>query len=218
VIVSKESGMTLGTALKTARAGTRIKIMDATIEERCSIQFGLQGPPAWKTPVVVESGLDDPVVWKAPAGGRTDKALLLLESVENLHLRNFVLDGEDRCTYGIEMVSRCPGVVLDHVEFRGFTKHELLTFSTSGSRDRNIELHDLKVTITQPRDTSAFSFSIRNDIAGSERTEYFDVQRCRFEGPFTKSPVETSGQVGEFVWKDNTWQGPGGDKEIEQPR
>src|SRR5438105_598023 len=140
-----------------ATPGTHIKVMDGTLEEQIRLQRSERATLNWDPPVIIESGRDGPVTWKAPRGARTDEPLLVLEGVKGLELHNFILDGDERLGVGIQMMSLCPGVVLENLRFQGFTKHELETWSTAGWADRPVKLLDLHVT-AGPRDTPSIFF------------------------------------------------------------
>jgi hypothetical protein len=209
---------TLEKAILAATPGARIKLMDATIEEQIELQPSKRVPMDWDPPVIVESGNDKPTLWRARQGGKADDALLHVEGVRGLEFHNVVLDGEQRVDKGIELLSVCPGVVLEKLEFRGFTKSDIVTWSAAGYADRPIKFLDLHATATAPRNTPSIFFHFHPEIKSTERTQHIVVQGCRFDGAFKSSPVEHDGNIGNLQWQNNIWIGSDGQKTIAEPK
>jgi hypothetical protein len=218
LVVGKSSGCsTLKSTLELATPGTHVRIEGSKLEEIVALAPSARAPMTWDPPVVVEPAGDEPVTWTAPRSASGEDALLVLEGIRGLEFHNFVLDGQDRMEVGVEMMSLCPGVVLDKIRFRGFMKYELKATSIAGSAAHPIKLLDLDIVIKESRATPAFAFRYRKGYS-TERTEQLVVHGCRFEGPFQASPVEVEGNIGNLDWKDNVWKNSGVEKTVKEPR
>jgi hypothetical protein len=205
-------------AIEAARPGSHIRLKDPVLQEQVRPDRSAIRVRTWDPPVVIEPDGNSPVTWTAPGSGPANEPLLVLEALGGLQFRNLVLDGDNRVQVGIQLMAVCPGVVLENLSFRGFTQRELETWSSAGTRDKPIQLLNLKFNLGQARDTAALSFRFQKDIRDTERTQHFVVHGCRFEGPFKGAPVSFEGNVGDLKWSENVWVGPDGEKTITEPK
>jgi RNA polymerase sigma factor (sigma-70 family) len=146
--------------------------------------------------VVIEPELGKAVVWKAPAGIQPDMKLLTPAGIQpdmkllNVQARGCVIkgitfDGEKKATALIGLSGRCPGVRLEDLELRNFTKCGVWVTNCSGMVDNRVTLTSLQF-VTQPGQAGVF-FDINPTLQnGIEKNAYFAVGRFFFEGAGTK--------------------------------
>jgi serine/threonine protein kinase len=221
LIVSKtdpNAYASLQKAIEAAGPGSHIRLKDPVLQEQVRPDRSAIRVRTWDPPIVIEPDGDGPVTWTAPANGPADQPLLVIEGLGGLQFRNIVLDGDNRVQVGIQLMAVCPGVVLENLKFTGFTQREVETWSSAGTKDKPIQLLNLKVNLSQPRDSASLSFRYQKDIRDTERTQHFIVRGCRFEGPFKSAPVSFEGNIGDMTWSDNVWVSPDGEKTITEPK
>ncbi len=93
------------------------------------------------------------VTWKPPAGkplpgGKKDKVsrLLAIDNCTDLTIRGFTMDGEgpdgsvDNC---IVIWGACPGVALEHLQLKSFTRSGVLIHNCEGTTEKPVILEDL---------------------------------------------------------------------------
>jgi eukaryotic-like serine/threonine-protein kinase len=134
--------------------------------------------------VVIEPELGKAVVWKAPAGIQQDMKLLNVQA-RGCVIKGITFDGEKKATALIGLSGWCPGVRLEDLELRNFTKCGVWVTNCSGMVDNRVTLTSLQF-VTQPGQAGVF-FDINPTLQnGIERNAYFAVGRFFFEGAGTK--------------------------------
>jgi serine/threonine protein kinase len=154
----------IAAALKLARPGDLIRVVDDTWEEL----LDWRGENGAAEDVTVEGAAPGGrvVVWRSPAAGGADKPLLTISNVAGAHLRNFALDGRDRLDELISVSGTCPGLVLEDLRLTGFRVRGVALQRCVDDANRPVELRRLDVPPGRPvTDDARF---LRRPPAGGE--------------------------------------------------
>jgi serine/threonine protein kinase len=139
--------------------------------------------------VVIEAEEGKTICWRpAPKPGATK--LFAVHNAEDVCIKGFSLDGEDRVEFLVNLFHHCPGTKLEALKLRGFTKYGIWVTNCEGAQGRPIEFNRLEFVTTQMEQTALF-FSIEpgiRDIIPKDR--YFAFHDCTFSGDGT--PVKTA--------------------------
>jgi serine/threonine protein kinase len=139
--------------------------------------------------VVIEAEEGKTICWRpSPKPGATK--LFAVHKAEDVCIKGFTLDGEDRVEILANLFHRCPGAKLEDMKLRGFKKYGIWVTNCEGAPDRPIGLNRLEFVTTE-KDQTALFFSIEpgiRDIIAKDR--YFTFRDCTFTGDGT--PVKTA--------------------------
>jgi hypothetical protein len=196
VLVSRAGGPgtvpTLTAALSKVKAGGRIVIQDPTVDEE--IHLTHQGCPRG---VTVEGEEGKTVVWQGPRAVEELSALLSVDGVEDLHVRNLTFDGGDRRQKLVLLTGSCPGTELDNALLRGFTRCAVLVMNCKGTAQRPVVFRNLQVGPAKAAEAGLL-FDV-NAAMLIKANEYFRIQDCRFEGPYSKAPVQKDAKTNQHL-------------------
>ncbi len=172
---------TLAGALKQVRAkaksGARIVVQDDLAEDEI--------PVADLHHLTIEADVGRKVTWRPRPGGQPQK-LLLLSNAEGFRLKGVTLDGEGRADALINLSLHCPGVALEDLALKGFTRYGLrVTNCAGGAGDKRVALLRITFTTTAAGQTALF-FDARDTIPGIPKDRDFLVRDCSFDGPGAK--------------------------------
>jgi serine/threonine protein kinase len=174
--VSKDSRFrTVNDALVSAQPGDTIRV-SVPVQE-CVI---LQEKRYWN--LTIEADTSHTVVWSSPAnlGGKTN--LIDVRNIEGLTVRGFTLDGENKVEQVVSLHGNCPGLKLEGLKIKGFTKAGVLVTNCAGTSDRPVNLSRLTfVAEGQPRE-GGLLFSFQKLIKDPPLNRHIKVQNCTFEG------------------------------------
>jgi hypothetical protein len=166
----------LTAALARVKPGDRIVIQDDVIEDTL---------PAFDGKVhkgfSVEGEEGKTVVWRLPKN-RQAPTLLLLTGVEGLKLSNLTFDGDGRVEQVLVLTGRCPGLTLENVQLRGFTKYGVRVSSCEGTTEQPVVLKGLRTVAAAEAEAAAF-FEVGQGMLIKENRN-IQLVDCRFEGPY----------------------------------
>jgi hypothetical protein len=170
-------------ALHRVKAGGRIVIQDPTVDQEVNLNH--QDCPRG---VTIEGEPGRTVVWQGPNRPDELTALLSVDGVEDLHLRNLTFDGGDRRQKLVLLTGSCPGTDLDNLALRGFTRCAVLVMNCKGTAERPVVFRNLHLGPVKAAEAGLL-FDV-NPAMLIKVNDYFRIQDCRFEGPFGKNPVQ----------------------------
>jgi hypothetical protein len=174
---------TLNGALARARAGDEILIRLDAIRERVRIDENDSGRLKNITIRVDPPG--HTVEWKPPEGNKLEAPLLFLGEVEGLRLKGFLLNGEGKVGYLVEMVC-CKGVRLDRLELRNFRLSGVHFINCTATKKRPIVLSQVEANSAQP----PLRFDVLRSYPTCPKNDNIQVEDdCRFSGAFTEIPM-----------------------------
>jgi serine/threonine protein kinase len=191
--------LTIGEALLRARPGDHIVVQKEVHEEQLLLLDG-----RWGNRVTIEG--EGPggtrVLWRMPRAIKDPKAPFLeLFKVEDLHLKGFTLDGDNRVDDLVSLFGRCPGLTLDDVVFRGFNRCAVNISHCSGRADRPVSLVGLRVA-TAKKVEAALRFGFRQNIIDPRGNDHIRVVNSIFAGPY-QAAVELIGPEQSVEFRGN---------------
>jgi hypothetical protein len=179
LIVSQSDGgnafKSLHAALAQAKPGDHIIVRDPVIQEPLS-SIGLP-----LTDLTIEAGSSG-VEWRFPDNQNENVPLLTLVEASGLHLKGFRLDGMNRAATLVTISGNCPGLILEDIELKGFTRQALLMSNCTGANGRRVAL--LRVRISTNREVdSAVTLDVNANFTRTAVDSNLTFDECRFEGP-----------------------------------
>ncbi|HJT76099.1 MAG TPA: hypothetical protein VJ739_02765, partial [Gemmataceae bacterium] len=201
----------LQVALRKARTGEHVVIQEALLEEVVHVEHNTVARG-----VTVEGEPGKPVVWRA-RNGADAAALLSVEGVEDLHVRNLTLDGGGAAEKLVLLTGRCPGLTLEGLELRGFKGCGVLVMQCEGAADRPIVFEGLRLTAQEAEAGLLFQLAKDPDKYPVKANRFFQIDGCRFTGHYTARPVAARPPVKTLFMPDGNVQVVG-DKEIPVPQ
>jgi hypothetical protein len=172
---------TLAAALARARLkpalGARILVQDDLAEHNVAVNDLAN--------VSIEADEGRPVTWR-PGPGPAPK-LLTVNNADGFRLKGITLDGEGRTDALINLYRHCPGLVLEDLTLKGFTKYGVWVTNCEGgpAPDKHVCLRRISFSTAQPNQTAVF-FDVLKHIQGIVKDRYFIVRDCSFAGPGAK--------------------------------
>jgi eukaryotic-like serine/threonine-protein kinase len=164
-------------ARATAKLGARIVVQDDLAEDEVLV-IGLHN-------ISIEADEGRRITWRPGTNPQTQK-LLMLSNAEGFRLKGITLDGEGRAEALINLSLHCPGLVLEDLTLKGFTKYGVrITNCEGGPGDKRISLLRLKLMTAQPTQAALFFEALEN-IPKVLKDRYFLVRDCSFDGPGAK--------------------------------
>jgi serine/threonine protein kinase len=190
-----DSFSTIEAALFKARAGDRIVVQKDVHEEQLLLDNGRHG-----NGVTIEG--EGRVVWRMPKTLKDQKpAFIELFKIEDLHLKGFVLDGDNRVDDLVSLFDRCPGLTLEDITCQGFKRSAVNISNCSGRSDRPVSLTGLRA-VTTKKVEAALLFGFRPNIMDPRSNDHIRVVNCMFVGPFDAA-VELKGPEQEVEFQGN---------------
>ena len=131
-----------------------------------------------KENLVIESAPGRKTVWTYPDNAKD--RMLLVESAPGFEMKDVVLDGAHKADSLITLFGSCPGLKLSGLELKNFKQYGVNATSCDGTEDRPIVLAGLHITTADPGQVGLYFAFISSPI---QKTQYFKVQDCAFDGP-----------------------------------
>jgi serine/threonine protein kinase len=177
----KGSYATIREALRQAKPGDRVVVVDETWEESLELR-GDDGRG-----VTIEGNREpaDPqaaakrVVWRSSLQGGDGRPLVRLDGVAGVCLKGFVLDGADHAQALVVVTGACRGVTLEDLHFQGFRQCAVSFDRVAATGDEPVTLARSRVAPGKTRPSA-----LRFDEASNVR-----VTDTRLEGPFQAAVV-----------------------------
>jgi len=189
-----DSFSSISEALPRARPGDRI-VVQKDVEEQLLLQDGRFGKN-----VTIEG--EGHVVWRMPTSIKDQKpAFIELFKTEDLHLKGFTLDGQNRVDDLVTLFGRCPGLTLEDITCQGFKRSAVNISHCSGQTNRPVSLMGLRV-VTTKKVEAALIFGFQPNIIEPRGNDHIRVVSCMFVGPYDAA-VELKGPEQDVEFQGN---------------
>jgi hypothetical protein len=187
----------LQAALRHAQPGDTLVVRDETIEECIELS-----EPRFKK-LTIQSGLESgrSVAWKCPDSPTTG-ALLTIREVEGIRLKGFMLDGGGQAELAVDVRGRCPGLVIEDVEVKGFTRAAFAFVECRGSTSNQLVFRRVRVLgDSQLGRVAAHAVSFLSQVKGATNHNVTFLD-SRFEGPF-KATIYVDSSLADVEFRRN---------------
>jgi serine/threonine protein kinase len=174
-----EAFKTVQEALRKSTPDDHIVVLDSSVEEQLDLC-------AENKRVTIEAEAGKTVVWRCPQKSADAKQLIILRDADRICLRGLTFDGGNRVEQIALLTGDCPGLTLENLQLRGFTRCALLVSNCAGTSDKPVVLSEVRIHATDKRD-AALHFMI-NPRVSPKVNRHFLIRGCRFEGPY-QTPV-----------------------------
>jgi hypothetical protein len=190
-----DSFSTIEAALLKARQGDRIVVQKDVHEEQLLLEDGRYG-----NRVTIEA--EGRVLWRMPKTLKDQKpAFIELFKTEDLHLKGFTLDGDNRVDDLVALFGRCPGLTLEDITCQGFKRSAVNISHCSGRSDRPVSLSGLRA-VTTKKVEAALLFGFQPNIIDPRGNDHIRVVNCMFVGPYDAA-VELKGPERDVEFQGN---------------
>jgi serine/threonine protein kinase len=176
---------TVREALARAHGGERI-VVEEDLEEPLMCNDGRMGRN-----VTVEAAAGKTVVWKYPVSRGEGNPFVMLQSIENLRLKGFTFDGGNRVRDLIQLIGNCPGVVLEDLHLRNFTRHGINIANCEGQANSKVTLS--RIRFQGGKDAESGLNLYANPRITPAVNRFIEISECRFEGPFKVGAMQIEG-------------------------
>jgi hypothetical protein len=114
--------------------------------------------------VTIEGEAGRTIVWRAPDKGNPKKLLTAFGS-PHFHLKGLTIDGGGRAEVLVNVGGESPGLTLEDLTLKGFTKYGIHLTNCKGEPgpDQQVQLARLQIETDKPQQ-SALQFDIRPDL------------------------------------------------------
>jgi serine/threonine protein kinase len=174
------------------KQGARIIVQDDIVENDLVIDV---------SHVRIEAEEGKTIRWRPATGARPTK-LFRVSKAADVHIKGFILDGENRLDILVNLFHRCPGVELEDLKLQGFKKFGIWITNCEGGEavDRRIQFKRLQF-VTAEKAQSALFFSIEPNIrAGIAKNRSFAFHDCTFAGPGEKVKMDDPANHEQIDW------------------
>ena len=196
-----DSFSTIEAALLKARPGDRIVVQKDVHEEQLLLPDGRFG-----NRVTIEGDGPGRVLWRMPKTAKDQKpAFIELFKTEDLHLKGFTLDGDNRVDDLVALFGRCPGLTLEDIYCQGFKRSAVNISHCSGRSDRPVSLLGLRA-VTTNKVEAALLFGFRQSIIDPRGNDHVRVVNCMFVGPY-EAAIELVGPEQNVEFQGNRFFG-----------
>jgi hypothetical protein len=187
----------VGDAVLRARPGDRIVVQKDVHEEQLLLKDG-----RWGNRITIEGEAPSGghVLWRMPKSVK-DHAFIELFTTEDLHLKGFTLDGDNRADDIVALFGRCPGLTLEDISCQGFNRSAIHISHCSGRADKPVSIVGLHAT-TVKKVEAALLFSFRQSIVDPRDNDHMRISRCTFIGPY-ESAVKLAGPEQNVEFQGN---------------
>jgi serine/threonine protein kinase len=181
VSTTKEGAVrTLHEALRRARQGNRIVILDGRINGAPTDTLN-KNKVAKDITIEAEPGAT--VIWRLRDGVAQAPTLLALTQLDGLCLRGFTFDGEGRVQDLIQISDSCPGLKLENLKFQGFERRAISIANVEGKPDRPVLLSNLYFSSAKEVEAGIY-FDAGKNIIGIPANRHIVVSDLHFDGKF----------------------------------
>ncbi len=184
---------TLRDAIRSARAGDRIVVAGASLNEAVELSDVDGVPRDLMIEGVNPKSKGGRVRWRAPRDLSQGRALLDVSGLEGFRLKGFAFDGQGRVADLIRLSGRGAGSTLEDIEVEGATRAGVVLLGWSGDPGRPATIERARFA-TADETEAAILFEPDPDrpaASGSIR-----IADCRFVGPFQAAILASASIVG----------------------
>ena len=132
-----------------------------------------------KENLVIESAPGRKAVWRC-SDKVAERRLLLVENSSGFELKDVVLDGAGQADALVVLFGGCPGLKLTGLDLKNFKQFGVHAISCDGAEGRPVVLTKLHIATGDPAQAGLY-FSFTPSTV--QKTQYFTVQDCSFDGP-----------------------------------
>jgi len=161
-------------ALEDASPGDVIELRDELHEENLMLDPNRNLP----TQVTIQAAAGVTVVWK-PKYKNENSPLLNATRARGLVVKGITFDGtiddKHKVKDLVRIVSECPGLVLENLEFKNFGRTALTVVNCAGDPDNPIRLTDLRAAGPSPEPTYAPFYFNAIPQARPEKNDYIEI-------------------------------------------
>lgn len=141
-----------------------------------------------------------PLTWRLPAEIKAQKSILDLTEAEEIKIKGFIFDGENKVDHGIYMAFRCPGVVVEDVHFANCVKSGVMLSNAVGESTRPISFRRVRVQ-GHAKALAGITLFARPNFTPS-LTQFVQIEDCVFDGP-AATALTIDGPVDDIVFDGN---------------
>jgi serine/threonine protein kinase len=161
-------------AIAKAKTGDRILVRN-DLREVWTIDW------KQKKGISIEADGPAPVHWRLPENASTNKQILDLTEAEDVKIKGFVFDGENKVSHGIYMAFLCPGVVVEYVSFVRHVKSGVMLSNAGGDSSRPLVIRRIRTT-GHAKAESGLTLFARPGFSPPQ-IQNVQIEGCIFEGP-----------------------------------
>lgn len=173
-------------ALRESKPGDKIVLLDPVHEEALVVDGGR--PDSGPTEVTIEAADGVKVRWQPPPSQSPAEPILRLISAPGFRLKGngILLDGKNRVKSLVTISGTCPGLKVDGLELRGFSRTAVTLVSCVGNAQSWVRLHGLKSTTAEGEAPEAgILFEVDEAAQPRRKNDFVFVEQCHSEGlPF----------------------------------
>jgi serine/threonine protein kinase len=152
----------LSEAFKKAKQGDHIVVSDGPIVEEVKYIAGNIGLPKNLT-LEAEPGAPVPVEWRLRKSIQDAPFLLTISHVDGLTLRGFTFDGGDRVKDLLTITGICPGLTIEDIELKNFSRAGIAIANCQGTAERPVTIRRVHFALSKPAEFG-FVFDINQQI------------------------------------------------------
>jgi eukaryotic-like serine/threonine-protein kinase len=164
-------------ALKSAQPGDTIQV-SVPVQE-CII---LDEKRRYSNLTIESADPSRPVVWSFPTNPAGATHLIDVRNIEGLKVRGFIMDGDNKVEEAVSLHGNCPGLKLEDLKIKGFTKAGVLVTNCAGTTERPVTLSRLTFIGEGQQKEAGLLFSFAKAIKDPPLNQHIKVQKCTFEG------------------------------------
>jgi hypothetical protein len=171
----RQAHQSLKTALKAAKDGDHILLLDSDFAETLEVPDGSAVPPR----ITIEGRSPQGVVVWRPSKEDRGKPVVSLNGVSGWTISGCVLDGGNSAPEVLVVRGRCPSLTLTDLHVKGHTHAAVALHSCAGDADEPIRI--IRVRVESPSGGTAEACLWLD--AGEAETRHVVIQDCRLQGP-----------------------------------
>jgi serine/threonine protein kinase len=153
--------------------------------------------------VSIEAEEGKTIRWHPSAKPNASK-LFMISKAEDVHIKGFTLDGENRVDFLVNLFNRCPGTRLENLKLKGFKKYGIWVTNCEGSQtpEQHIQMDRLEFITTNSQQSALF-FTVEPGMRKAIPTNrFFAFHNCTFDGPGSKVTVRDLSNVADIEWPE----------------
>jgi eukaryotic-like serine/threonine-protein kinase len=154
--------------------------------------------------VLIEAEEGKTIHWRPSASAKPAPAnLFRVSGAKNVHIKGFVLDGENRVNTLVNLYHHCPGAKLEDLKLQGFKQYGIWIANCEGGEGADrVQLNRLKFITNQKAQTAVF-FSINAKISDIPKNRFFTFHDCTFIGEGTPVKTDDPATLENIHWPPN---------------
>jgi hypothetical protein len=152
--------------------------------------------------VRIEAEEGKTIHWR-PAPKSNAANLFRVSGAKHVHIKGFILDGENRTDILVNLYYRCPGAKLENLKLQGFKRYGIWVANCEGGEGaERIQLNHLEFVTSQKEQTDLF-FNINPRIPAVSKNRFFAFRDCKFLGDGTPVKTDDPALLENIDWPPN---------------